>query len=118
MTTQEVANRLVELCRMGQMEQTQTELYADDATSTEADDSMGPRLVNGLDGIKEKGKMFMSMVEEFHSSTISEPVVAGHCFSLSWAMDVTMKGQGRSTMEEICVYKVKDGQITGEWFFY
>src|SRR4051812_10865854 len=109
MTTQEVANRLVELCRMGQIDAAQAELYADNATSTEAE-GMEPRHAAGMDAIREKSKMFQSMVEEMHGSVISEPIVAGNAFSLTWSMDVTMKGRGRSTMEEVCVYTVKDGK--------
>lgn len=33
-------------------------------------------------------------------------------------MDITMKGMGRFTMEEICVYEVNDGKIVREDFFY
>jgi len=117
MTTQEVANRLVELCRQGQIENAQTELFAHDATSTEANSMMGEKVVTGLDAIKEKGKHFMSMVEEFHGSTISDPIVGGNAFSISWDMDATMKGRGRSSMAEICTYTVKDGKITSEQFF-
>jgi len=32
-------------------------------------------------------------------------------------MDVTMKGQARSSFEELCVYRVKDGKIISEQFF-
>jgi hypothetical protein len=32
-------------------------------------------------------------------------------------MDVTMKGQERSKIAEICVYEVKDGKIISEQFF-
>ena len=39
MTTQEVANRLVELCRQGQIEAAQTELYANDCSSLEPENS-------------------------------------------------------------------------------
>jgi predicted ester cyclase len=44
--------------------------------------------------------------------------VAGDYFSIAWMMDITMKGQGRVKMEEVCVYKVKDGKIVWEQFFY
>ena len=118
MTTQQVANRLVELCRMGQIETAQTELFADDAVSTEPENAQSPmKVVHGLPAILGKGKMFMSMVEEFHDSSISEPVIAGDNFAISWSIDVTMKGQPRSAMNEICVYKVKDGKIASEQFF-
>jgi hypothetical protein len=32
-------------------------------------------------------------------------------------MDVTMKGQGRMQMTELCVYVVKDGKIVSEQFY-
>ncbi len=117
MTTKQVADRLVELCRMGKIFETQDELYADDAVSIEPDG--GPiKEAKGKQAIMEKGKMFASMVVEFHSSTISEPIVAGNAFAITWAMDVTMKDRGRSNMEEVCVYMVKDGKIISEQFFF
>ena len=118
MTTKEVANRLVELCRQGKIEDTLQELFADDAVSIEADDSMGPRTTEGLPAIVKKGEMFNSMVEEFHGSEISDPVVSANHFAISWDLDVTMKGKERSQMSEVCVYKVKDGKIVLEQFFY
>jgi hypothetical protein len=33
-------------------------------------------------------------------------------------MEVTMKGAGRVDMHEICVYKVENGKIVKEQFFY
>src|SRR5664279_2651001 len=102
MTTKEVADRLVELCRQGKIEDTQKELYAEDAVSIEANDSMGPRETKGLEGIKKKGEMFNSMLENFYGSTISDPLVAGNCFSIGWNMDAQMKGQERMMMSEIC----------------
>lgn len=118
MTTQEVADRLVELCRQGKIEETQKELFAENATSTEASDMMGPRTVEGLPAIFKKGEEFNSMVEEFHGATITDPLVCGKHFSIAWTLDATMKGRGRSNMEEICVYKVEDGKIVSEQFFY
>ena len=117
MTAQEVANRLVELCRTGQIETAQTELYAEDCTSKEpAGAPMSD--VQGLEAIKEKGKFFSAMIEEFHGAEISDPLVSGNSFAISWKMDVTMKGHGRSQMDEICAYTIKNGKITTEQFFY
>ncbi len=118
MTTKEVANRLVEVCRQGKIEDAQNELFAEDAVSTEPNDSMGPKETKGLDAIKKKGEMFNSMMEEFHGATISDPIVAGNYFSISWDLDAKMKGQDRMMMSEICLYKVKDGKITSEEFFF
>jgi hypothetical protein len=57
-------------------------------------------------------------VQEFHNSTISDPIIAGNVFAVSWALDATFKERGRMTIEEICVYQVKDGKIILEQFFY
>jgi limonene-1,2-epoxide hydrolase len=118
MTTTEVANALVALCRESKIDEVQATLFADNAVSIEADESMGPKEVEGLEAIKAKSIQFQAGVEAFHGATISEPIVADNYFSISWSMDVTMKGQERMTMEEICVYKVEDGKIVLEQFFY
>ena len=118
MTTQEVADRLVELCRQNKIEETLKELFADSATSTEASDMMGPRTVEGLPAIFKKSEQFNSMVEEIHGASISDPIIAGKHFSIAWTLDVTMKGQPRMSMEEICVYKVDNDKIVSEQFFY
>lgn len=118
MSTIEIANRLVELCRQNQFEQAQKELYANDATSTEPEGSPGMQSVQGLDKIIEKGRQFQAMVEELHSSEVDDPLIAGNYFSVSSIMDVTLQGLGRTKMEEIAVYRVKNDKIVSEEFFY
>ncbi len=47
------------------------------------------------------------------------PLVAGAHFSVGFKLDVTFKPAGkRFVMEEIAVYKVADGKIVYEEFFY
>ncbi|MBR2648992.1 MAG: nuclear transport factor 2 family protein [Sediminibacterium sp.] len=118
MTTVDVANKLVELCRQGKIDEAQETLFADNVQSIEASEMMGPKVVTGLDALKEKSIAFQSGVEAFHSATISEPIVAGNSFAITWAMDATFKDRGRMTIEEVCVYQVADGKITLEQFFY
>ncbi len=119
MTTQQIADRLTELCRKGDFEKAQKELFADDAVSIEPQATPGfEKETKGLNGILEKGNQFNSMMEEAHSVKVSDPVVAGNAIAFSLDMDVTMKGRGRSTMSEICVYEVKDGKIISEQFFW
>ncbi|MFM8834443.1 MAG: SnoaL-like domain-containing protein [Cytophagales bacterium] len=118
MTTHEVANKLVELCRQSKIDEVHDTLFADNATSIEANEMMGPKVVEGLEAIKAKSIAFQEGVEAFHSATLSEPIVAGNYFAISWAMDATFKGRGRMTIEEICAYKVEDGKIVLEQFFY
>ena len=117
MTTEQIANRLAELCRKGEFETAQKELFAADATSTEPFASPDFELVTkGLDAIIAKGHKFDSMVETTHGVTISDPLIAGKSFAITLAMDVTMKGKERMTMSELCVYQVKEGKIISESF--
>ena len=118
MTTKEIANRLVALCRENKYEQAQKELYAQDAVSIEPENSPGMSTVKGLDKIVEKGNQFQAMIEEFHGQELSDPVIAGNYFSISLIMDVTFKEMGRMPMEEIATYKVENGKIVSEQFFY
>lgn len=117
-TVAEVAARFNELAREGQYDKIQDELYADNAVSVEPPASPGLQSVQGLAAIKEKGRQFNEMVEEMHGGYSTEPVIAGNHFSVAMGMDVTMKGQGRSKMDEIAIYEVKDGKIVKEQFFY
>lgn len=118
MTLQQIAGRLVELCRQAAFEKAHQELYAQDAVSIEQDASPAfERETRGLDAMREKSARWNEMVEETHSITVSEPLLADHSFALTMTMDITMKGRGRNRFSELCVYRVKDGKITHEQFF-
>jgi hypothetical protein len=72
----------------------------------------------GLKAVLAKGKHFASMIEARHGGSTSDPLVYGKFFSIGMTIDVTMKGQGRMLLEEICDYKVEAGKIVREEFFY
>ena len=117
MTTQEIADRLVMLCRKGDFGAAQSELFADDAVSMEAFASPDfEKETKGRNAIKEKGEKWNSMGKERHGVTVSDPLVAGNSFAITMHMDVTMKEGGKMDMKELCVYKVKDGKIASEEF--
>lgn len=118
MTTKEVADLLVKWCREGKVEEVKLELFTDETLSIEPSEDMLPKEVKGLKEIQKKAELFISMVDQFYGSMISEPVVAGDYFSVAWDTDIRMKGQERQTMSEICLYKVKDSKIVSEQFFY
>ncbi len=118
MTTQEIAARLVELCRQGQYETAQTELYTEDAISIEPEGNPMSGKVEGLAGIIAKGHQFQAGVEELHGGSVSDAIVAGNVFAVTITVDATFKGMGRMLMEEVAAYKVKDGKIIREEFFY
>ena len=117
MSTVEIANRLVELCRKGNFETAQKELLADDAVSLEPHGTPEfEKETKGLDAIIEKGKKWGEMVEEAHGMEVSEPLVADSSFAVTMNMDVTMKGGQRMSITELCIYHVKDGKIVSEQF--
>ena len=117
MTTQEVADRLVALCRKGDWEQAQEELYHQEITSVEPDET-GGEMTKGMDGIKEKNKKWGAMALEVHGWEVSDPLVADGYFSVTMTNDVTLKEIGRIKATELCVYKVEDGEITYEKFYH
>jgi SnoaL-like protein len=117
MTTQQVANRLVELCRKGEIPKAGEELYADSIVSVEPEHAP-LKTAKGKAAVQKRGQQFASMIEERHSGSFSEPVVCGRYFSIAMVLDATFKGQGRMKMEEICLYEVKDGKIVFEQFFF
>jgi hypothetical protein len=120
MNTQQVADRLVELCRLGRFSQAHDELYAHNAVSLEPPGAPAGALgnVQGLDAIRAKGKAFDETYEQIHSVSVSDPLVAGNFFSITMELDTTWKQGGRSSIKEICVYEVRDGKIVLEQFFY
>lgn len=117
MTTDQIARRLVELCRAGDFETAQKELFANDAVSIEPYATPEfEKETKGLDAIIEKGHKFNDMVEAMHGGDVTDPIVAGSSFAMVMRMDMTMKGKERMNMSELCVYEVKDGKIISESF--
>ena len=118
MTTQEVANRLAQLCREGKYEQVYEEFYTSETLSLEPEGSPY-KPAKGLDEMREKGKQWEKMVDSVLSSEISDPVVADNFFSLAMKTKVKLKGGSDPVnMDEICVYNVVDGKVVSEQFFY
>ena len=118
MTTQEIADRLVALCRKQDWETAQRELLAADAVSIEPHESPGfEKETKGLEAIIEKGRKFSAMLEQVYSLRVSDPVVAPSSFACTMGMDATITGRGRTQIDELCVYEVRDGKIISERFF-
>ena len=117
MTTQEVADRLVALCREGKNIEAINELYHEAVHSVEPEGAPHTE-VHGLDAVVAKTQGFFEMVEEMHGGEISDPLVAGDYFTCKMVMDMTMKGAGRVSMEEIALYEVAHGKIVREQFFF
>ncbi|WP_203294802.1 nuclear transport factor 2 family protein [Luteirhabdus pelagi] len=116
MTTQEIANNLVEWCNSGQEARCYQELYSPNIVSIEPGGE-NP-VANGMDELAKKGEWWEENFE-VHSTKTSSPIVADNWFSVRHEMDTTHKPSGqRSQMAEIGIYQVKDGKIVKEQFFY
>ena len=79
MKTQEIAERLVELCSQRDYKTCYDELYSDKVVSIESD---GTTCI-GLDEMAHKGRQWDASIQELHSSEIGPPVVSGNYFSLA-----------------------------------
>jgi ketosteroid isomerase-like protein len=95
-------------------------LYADDAVSIEPQGVPPGTLGNakGMQLIFEKKREFNAGLEQVHGIRMSEPLIAGNCFTAVLTLDATAKGGRPVNLNEICVYRVRDGKIAHEQFFY
>ena len=117
MNTEEVANRLVELCRKGEWMKAVDDLYAKDIVSVEphAMENM-PAEMRGLDQVRVKTEWWEKNFE-VHSSKIGGPFVVRDKFVVQFDVDVTEKAsQKRVQMSEVGIYTVKDGKVAREEF--
>ena len=107
------ARRLVDLT-IANDEPGMLALYADDIESKEA---TSPASV-GLDAIKEKFKMWQSMVTDAVFTPVSV-VADGNTIVIEWSGRVTLAGSGRlAELDEVAVHEIRDGKIVKERFFY
>jgi ketosteroid isomerase-like protein len=119
MTTHEVANSLVKFCSEGKLDKAVETLYSSDIVSMEAGAPPGQsRESKGLAAVKAKNE-FWTASHDVHSFIVEGPLVAGSQFAVVFKIDATIKAQSRRfQMEEVAVYKVADGKIVYEEFFY
>jgi hypothetical protein len=118
MSTEKVAHELVKLCSAGKFMEAMA-LYSPDIVSMEAAAPPGgSRESKGLAAVKAKAEWWNAN-HEVHSAKVEGPLVAGSYFTVTFKMDITFKPQSkRMQMEEIALYKVVDGKIVYEEFFY
>ncbi len=91
MTTQEVADKLVALCKQGKFDEATNTLYGEHIVSVEAGAPPGQsRESKGLAEVKQKGEWWAAN-HEMHSSTVEGPLVAGSHFAVKFKMDITFK---------------------------
>ena len=117
MNTEEVAKRLVELCRNSEWRKALDELYSNDIVSVEAHEMENmPAEMRGIDQVRGKTDWWEKNME-VHSAKVSGPFVARDTFVVQFDIDVTDKGSNkRIQMSEAGIYTVKDGKVAREEF--
>ena len=115
MNTEQIAKRLVELCRTGDYETCYSELYSPDIISHEASD-FGGGTVTGLDAIHEKGKMWKESMQELLSSFADDAIVSTNSFACVMGFSAIMRDGTTMDARELAIYKVSNGKIIEEWF--
>ena len=118
MSTLDIANKLVALCREGKNDDAKA-LYTSDAVSVEAVAMPGAEQeARGLAAIKAKGEWWRTN-HEIHSASVTGPWPHGNRFVVGFQYDVTNKPSGqRMKMDEVGLFTVQDGKIVREEFFY
>jgi ketosteroid isomerase-like protein len=119
MTTNEVATKLVELCRLGENIKALETLYSKDIVSVEpmAMPPM-PAEMRGYEAVLGKSQWWLAN-HEVHEANVEGPFVAGDRFVVFFDYDITNKPTGkRMRMKEAGVYTVTGGKVAREEFFY
>ena len=116
-TTEEVATKLVDLCRKGEWMKALNELYAKDIVSVEArTEGNMPAEMSGIDQVRTKTDWWEKNME-VHSAKVGGPFIARDTFVVQFDVDVTDKqSKKRMQMSEVGIYKVKDGKVAHEQF--
>jgi ketosteroid isomerase-like protein len=117
MNTEEVATKLVELCRNGEWMKAVDELYSKEIVSVEAREMENmPAEMRGIDQVRGKTEWWEKNMQ-VHSANVGDPFVAGDKFVVQFDVDVTDKASNkRMQMSEVGIYTVKDGKVAREEF--
>lgn len=117
MSTQDIANDLVALCKAGKFDEAGEKYWADDVLSVEATPGDMAEM-RGKEALRGKSEWWAGAYE-VHSSEVEGPYVNGDQFAVRFKMDLTEKETGnRTQMDEVGVYTLKNGKIAEERFFY
>ncbi len=118
MTTQQLANRLVELVRTGQSDNAYTEIFSEGASSHEMPGVPGGE-AHGREALIAKSAAWAEDVDEVLRMEVTDPLVYGHLFTVGMGIQLKKKdGTVTPFEQEICVYETRDGKIVSERFIY
>ena len=119
MTTKEIGQQLVDLCKAGKNHEAIKSLYAEDIVSREAGAPPGrsPETIGRAACLAKSATW--AETTEVHSRKVEGPFPHGDRFAVIFDMDITRRPENRRfTMKEIALYTVNNDKITREEFFY
>src|ERR1700722_12233810 len=116
MSIHDIARDLVALCKQGKFAEAGEKYWADDVVSVEA---MGDNAeIKGKAAAHGKGEWWAN-AHDVHSVEVEGPYVHGNQFVVRFKLDMTVKESGkRQVMDEVGLYKIENGKIAEERFFY
>lgn len=115
-TIHEIANGLKEMLSEQKFVEAYQLLFAEGAESIDPLNTSGQPL-KGLATLIAREKDSLSSITTIHKISLSEPIIAGSYFTMSLKMSFEIRDQGHMEIDEICLYKVKDGKIISQQFF-
>lgn len=118
MTTADIAARFNTLAQQEKWFEIQDELFPDDVQSIEPEGSPYMDYAEGKANVRRKAEAFVQKIEALHSAHTTTPVVGGDYFAVGREVDITVTGLGRIQIKQIMLYRVKEGKIVSEQFFY
>lgn len=119
MTTSELAEKFVAMCKEGKNFDVMQQMYDEAIVSVEAERrSTGSFETAGKSAVIQKSADWAG-AHDIHGATVDGPFLLDGKFGVVFEFDVTPKATGtRSKNREIAVYTVANGLITREEFFY
>jgi hypothetical protein len=114
-----IGQELVGLCREGRNGDAIERFYSKNIVSIEpAGSEAMPAETMGIDAIHKKHDWWTANME-VHSAEVRGPFVGDDEFAVYYDYDTTFKPSGqRSSMKEMALYTVLNGEIVREEFFY
>jgi ketosteroid isomerase-like protein len=112
-STQEIAERLMELFNQGKAVDAERELYAEDVVSHEQDG----RTVKGLEEVIAKTQASFAMISEMRKGEIAKVMVNQDTILATYDVDFTMSNGHVVTGTEYGFYKVANGKVVEEYFY-
>ena len=119
---EQIATGIAALCREGRFLDAVERYYSPSIVSVEAVDFGLGREQRGIEAIRHK-HAFWEEHNQTHGLTVNGPYLgkgaAGNEFALNFIFDITPRATGvRGALSEMALYRVENGKIAHEEFFY